>query len=107
MLSRLVQDDYFRATSYDESERCQETLEGTALRRCNVKLRNKLNLTEIIPYLNQHDLVTSSDVHILQSMPVPEGVDYLISILPKPIARNFYWGVLLDKTWIFFTKLAK
>ena len=23
----------------------------------------------------------------------------------KPVVRNFYWGVLLDKMWTFFTKV--
>ena len=96
MFSRIVRGVYYlfgANSSYDEPDIHRENLVGTALRRCNVELRNKLNLTEIIPHLNQHDLVTNSDVHMLRSMPAPEGVDHLISMLPRK--KDGWWKAFI------------
>ena len=71
-----------------------EKLQEKALHHCHAKLRDKLNLTEIIPFLDQQDLLTGDDTHCLWSKSPAEGVAYLISILPTK--RIGWWDKLID-----------
>ena len=71
-----------------------EKLQEKALHRCHAKLKDKLNLTEIIPFLDQQDLLTVGDIHCLQSKPPAEAVAHLISILPTK--RIGWWDKLID-----------
>ena len=93
MFSGIVQRLYqFFATDGPDTGQ-QESLEELALRRCSVTLRKKLNLNEIIPHLNERNLLTESDMFDLRSKSPPEGVDYLVSILPKK--KEGWWGELI------------
>ena len=71
-----------------------EKLQEKALHRCHAKLRDKLDLTEIIPFLDQQDLLTGDDTHCLWSKSPAEGVAYLISMLPTK--RIGWWDKLID-----------
>ena len=71
----------------------QETLEVVALRYCSVMLRKKVDVKEIIPHLRQRNLLTESDVYTLKSKSNEEGVDYLVSVLPKK--KEGWWDELI------------
>ena len=71
----------------------QETLEDVALRCCSVTLRKKVDVKEIIPHLRQRNLLMESDVHALKSKSNEEGVDHLVSILPKK--KDGWWDELI------------
>lgn len=97
MFAGVVQRIYYYSFGTKDSNavpgNLQETLQEAALRRCNVKLRSKLDLTEITPHLRQRNLLTESDVYTLKSKPPSEAVDHLISILPKK--KDGWWGELI------------
>ena len=71
----------------------QETLEEVALRYCSVMLRKKVDVKEIIPHLRQRNLLTESDVYSLKSKSNEEGVDHLVSVLPKK--KEGWWDELI------------
>ena len=93
MFSGIVQrrDQFFAIEESDASQ--QESLEELALRSSSITLRKKLNLNEIIPHLNQRNLLTESDVFALRSKSPPEGVDHLVNLLPKK--KEGWWGELI------------
>ena len=79
---------------FHDTESELKKLQEKALHRCHANLRDKLNLTEIIPFLDQQDLLTGDDTHCLWSKSPAEGVAYLISILPTK--RIGWWDKLID-----------
>ena len=73
-----------------------EKLQEKALCSCHIKMKEKINLTELIPFLREQDLLTKDEKYCLQSKPwsPAERVDYLIDILPK---KSYgWWDRLID-----------
>ena len=72
---------------------CQ--LEKIALKRCSVEICDNLNVVEILPYLNSHDLLTESEFQMLLNKEITEKEKALriIEALPK---KDRYFEKFLD-----------
>lgn len=73
-----------------------EKLQSEVLHRCHTRIINKLNLSQIIPLLDERNLLTIDDTFYLksESKSPAERVSYLINILPTK--KYGWWNGLIE-----------
>ena len=93
MFSGIIQRFYQLFGAAEDTSVNLVASQEVALRRCSVKLRQKLDLVEIIPHLKQRNLLTEIDVYNLKCKSPQEGADHLVSILPTK--KDGWWDELM------------